>query len=127
MEVSMTPSTALVPAEAQAFTPDLGRYRKWFTAYETNKSDEIQEQLVHEAYYNSTGRPIVLKVRCTVTAANNYPVITVTQNGSAVEAACGSSAAATNNSCATAVIPPGASYSWTISGGGTAVSATELR
>ena len=78
-------------------------------------------------YYNSTGRPIVLKVRCTVTAANNYPVITVTQNGSAVEAACGSSAAATNNSCATAVIPPGASYSWTISGGGTAVSATELR
>ncbi|WP_245256687.1 hypothetical protein [Hyphomicrobium denitrificans] len=51
----MTPSTALVPAEAQAFTPDLGRYRKWFTAYETNKSDEIQEQLVHEAYYNSTG------------------------------------------------------------------------
>lgn len=55
MEVSMTPSTALVPAEAQAFTPDLGRYRKWFTAYETNKSDEIQEQLVHEGYYNSTG------------------------------------------------------------------------
>lgn len=55
MEVSMTPSTALVPAEAQAFTPDLGRYRKWFTAYETNKQFEINEQLVHEGYYNSTG------------------------------------------------------------------------
>ena len=56
MEVSMTPSTALVPAEAPAFKPDLARYRKWFTAYETNKQDEINERLVAEGYYHGLGQ-----------------------------------------------------------------------
>ena len=74
-------------------------------------------------YYNSTGRPIVLKVRCTATAANNFPVITA----GGVEAGCGSAVAAGNFSTAYAVIPPGVAYSWTISGGGGSVTSSELR
>ncbi|RYS31715.1 hypothetical protein DLS39_13740, partial [Staphylococcus pseudintermedius] len=63
-------------------------------------------------YYNSTGKPIVLVLTSVSnTAANSYPTITVTQNGVSVIAGAGSAVAATNNSTATAIIPPGASYS----------------
>ena len=55
MEVSMTPSTAPCSGRGASVHADLARYRKWFTAYETNKQFEINEQLVHEGYYNSTG------------------------------------------------------------------------
>ena len=79
-------------------------------------------------YYNATGKPIVFMVTAVgVTAANNYPTITVTQNGVSVIAGAGSAVAATNNSTATAIIPPGASYSWTIAGGSTSNLAVELR
>ena len=79
-------------------------------------------------YYNSTGKPIVLVLTSVSnTAANSYPTITVTQNGVSVIAGAGSAVAATNNSTATAIIPPGASYSWTISGGSTGNTAVELR
>lgn len=61
-------ANALVPMEPQAaalqpqamgalaqpsFKPDIGKYRRWFLAYETNKSDEIQEQVTHRRYYNA--------------------------------------------------------------------------
>ena len=79
-------------------------------------------------YYNSTGRPIVFVVTATgVAYPNNFPVITVTQNGVSIAAGSGSAVAASNNSTATAIIPPGASYSWTISGGSTGNTAVELR
>lgn len=75
-------------------------------------------------YYNTTGRPIVLTVTAvSVTAANNFPIITV----GGVAAGYGSAVAATNNSTATAIIPPGAAYSWTIAGGSTSNIAVELR
>ena len=75
-------------------------------------------------YYNTTGRPIVFSVTAVgVTAANNYPAITV----GGVLAAQGSAVAATNNSSCSAIIPPGAAYSWTISGGSSSSTAVELR
>lgn len=75
-------------------------------------------------YYNTTGRPIVLTVTAvSVAAANNFPIITV----GGVAAGYGSAVAATNNSTATAIIPPGAAYSWTIAGGSTSNIAVELR
>lgn len=75
-------------------------------------------------YYNTTGRPIVFQVTAIgVTASNNYPVITV----DGITAGAGSAVVATANSSASAIIPPGAAYSWTISGGSSSSSATELR
>lgn len=47
-----------VPAlQADAgYTPDLGRMRKWFTAYEANKDFEIKERQEALAYYHGIGQ-----------------------------------------------------------------------
>jgi len=52
MEVSMTPDMA----QDQGYKPDLTKYRRYFTAYETNKQDEIKEQLTSEGYYHGLGQ-----------------------------------------------------------------------
>ena len=35
------------------YQPDLGTYRKWFRAFESNKEDEIEEQRVARRYYHT--------------------------------------------------------------------------
>ena len=54
MEVTMTTDAA--SSEVQGYKPDLVRYRRWFTAYETNKQFEIKEQLTAEGYYHGLGQ-----------------------------------------------------------------------
>lgn len=56
MEVSMTsaPDTGIV--QAQSSKPDLTKYRRWFSAYETNKQEEIRERLTAQGYYHGLGQ-----------------------------------------------------------------------
>lgn len=57
----MADTVAIAPQEAGrsdpvagqgAFQPDLRKYKRWFNNYETNKTEEIEEQLVARRYYN---------------------------------------------------------------------------
>lgn len=38
--------------QSQGFKPDLGKYRRWFNAYEANKTREIEEQIESKRYYH---------------------------------------------------------------------------
>lgn len=38
--------------QSQGFKPDLGKYRRWFNAYEANKEREIAEQIKARRYYH---------------------------------------------------------------------------
>ena len=55
----MADTVTIAPQEAgrtdtapDAFKPDLCKYKRWFNNYETNKTDEIEEQLTARRYYN---------------------------------------------------------------------------
>lgn len=53
--LALTPQTQQIdrmPDAETAWKPDLVRYRKWFNNYETNKSDELEEQQIARRYYN---------------------------------------------------------------------------
>lgn len=56
MEVSVTPTSEPGQVPAQDVKPDLSKYRRWFTAYETNKQDEIRERLTAQGYYHGLGQ-----------------------------------------------------------------------
>ena len=54
----MADAVAIAPQEAgrsdaaASWAPNIGKYKRWFNAYETNKTDEIEEQLKARQYYN---------------------------------------------------------------------------
>jgi hypothetical protein len=74
-------------------------------------------------YYNTTGKPIVFTISGSVSAATSY--LTITVNGVAASAPYWTGANIQYPVTSTAIIPPGASYSYN-SGAGN-LTASELR
>lgn len=48
----LQPATDGTAAPSDGFTPDIPKYRRWFTAFESNKDDELKEMLTSRQYYN---------------------------------------------------------------------------
>ncbi len=59
-------------APSDGFKPDIPKYRRWFTAFETNKADELAEMLTARQYYN--GKQWTDKQIATLRARGQAPI-----------------------------------------------------
>jgi hypothetical protein len=93
--------------------------------YSQTWSNVTGSRALGTTYYNTTGRPIMVYVRCTITSVGNVAVLTI---NSAVNNVGGNAAANGYGSTTTGIVPPGQAYVVpAIVGGGSITEWNELR